>query len=304
MMLGLCPIVCIHVGLRTLIGRIRRAADLIVLQADRVADLVRDAELEQLAHQRVGEGNRARARIDLRRLREVPVLHQLDEVVEDPRRAVEDLTGARIAARCGPTEFSTVDGSQRTIVWRMSSGDQSGSFAGTSPGDDAVLEARRLERRLPVENRLANPRLPLLRRVRIDVVDDRLLRIAEIALAPIRALETPARDELASRFATCSLRAEVDRAHGEESDALVGAARAHRLLGQPHDAPVRDDALRRPRAAGDRRRTAAVRRGAGVPVCVASISTLSGNATRARRTTASRRSRGARESPRSPARSS
>jgi hypothetical protein len=33
-----------------------------------------------------------------------------------------------------PTEFSTVDGSHRTIVWRMSSGDQSGSFFGTSPG--------------------------------------------------------------------------------------------------------------------------------------------------------------------------
>src|SRR5205807_9663368 len=34
---------------------------------------------------------------------------------------------------CGPTEFSTVDASQRTIVWRTSSGDQSGSFFGTSP---------------------------------------------------------------------------------------------------------------------------------------------------------------------------
>ncbi len=32
----------------------------------------------------------------------------------------------------GPTAFSTVDGSQRIIVWRTSSGDQSGSLAGGS----------------------------------------------------------------------------------------------------------------------------------------------------------------------------
>ena len=58
------------------VGRIRRAADLIVLQADRVADLMSDAPLEELAHERIGEGNRSRPGIDLCRLREVPRLHQ------------------------------------------------------------------------------------------------------------------------------------------------------------------------------------------------------------------------------------
>ena len=58
------------------IGRIRRAPDLIVLQAYGVANLVSDAPLEQPAHQRIGERNRPRARIDLCRLREIPRLHQ------------------------------------------------------------------------------------------------------------------------------------------------------------------------------------------------------------------------------------
>jgi len=66
-------------------------------QPDRVADLVRDDELEQAASQRIGEREGARARIELRRLREIPVAIQVDDVLEDARGAVEDLTGARIA---------------------------------------------------------------------------------------------------------------------------------------------------------------------------------------------------------------
>ena len=42
------------------------------------------------------------------------------------------ISPVRGSLTCGPTAFSVVDGSQRIIVWRMSSGDQSGSFAGTS----------------------------------------------------------------------------------------------------------------------------------------------------------------------------
>jgi hypothetical protein len=42
------------------------------------------------------------------------------------------ISPVRGSCTCGPTEFSTVDGSQRTIVCRMSSGDQSGSSAGGS----------------------------------------------------------------------------------------------------------------------------------------------------------------------------
>src|SRR5205085_1091677 len=87
--------------------------------------------------------------------------------------------------------------------------------------NDAVLESRGLERRLPIDDRLSDPRLPLIGRVRIDVVDDRLLRVAEIALFAIRALETPARDERSRR---CHLirRAEINGANREEARALVG----------------------------------------------------------------------------------
>ncbi len=42
------------------------------------------------------------------------------------------ISPVRGSCTCGPTAFSIVDGSQRTTVWRTSSGDQSGSLAGTS----------------------------------------------------------------------------------------------------------------------------------------------------------------------------
>src|SRR5207244_3698120 len=45
--------------------------------------------------------------------------------------------------------------------------------------DDGVLESSGLERRLPIENRLSHPRLPLIGRRRIDVVDDRLDRLRQ-----------------------------------------------------------------------------------------------------------------------------
>ena len=86
-----------------------------------------------------------------------------------------------------------------------------GIFHRDFAGDDRVLEARRLERRLPIENRLSNPRLPLIWRVRIDVVDDGLLRIAEIALPAVGALQTPARDESLARRHLL-VRSEIDRA--------------------------------------------------------------------------------------------
>src|SRR4051794_18661710 len=61
-------------------------------------------------------------------------------------------------------------------------------------GDDSILEPRGLEGGLPIEDRLSNPGLPFVRRVRIHVVDDWLLRVAEITLAAIGALEAEARD--------------------------------------------------------------------------------------------------------------
>jgi hypothetical protein len=42
------------------------------------------------------------------------------------------ISPVRGSLTCGPTAFSVVLGSQRITVWRMSSGDQSGSLAGAS----------------------------------------------------------------------------------------------------------------------------------------------------------------------------
>ena len=230
---------------------------MVVLQADRVTDLVRDAPLEELAHQRIGEGNRPCAGIDLSGLREVPRLHQRYEVVKDARRAVEDFTGARIAHVRTDGVF---DGRREPSHHRVADvlGRPVGIIRRHLAGNDGVLEAGCLERWLPIENRLTNVRLPLLRRRRIDVVHDRLLRIAEVSFVPVRALESPARDVFLVDRALVT-RSEVGRANAEEADSLVGASRRHRLLRQPNDAPVRDDALRllgrcRRAAAAPRRR--------------------------------------------------
>ena len=42
------------------------------------------------------------------------------------------ISPVRGSLTCGPTAFSVVLGSQRITVWRMSSGDQSGSLGGAS----------------------------------------------------------------------------------------------------------------------------------------------------------------------------
>src|SRR5205814_9168787 len=69
-----------------------------------------------------------------------------------------------------------------------------------------------------------------------------LFRVTEISLTPIGALEPPARDVFL-RHGTLITATEIHSADAEEADPLVRAARLHRLLWKPNDAPVGDDAL-------------------------------------------------------------
>src|SRR5205085_2832190 len=112
-------------------------------------------------------------------------------------------------------------------------------------GNDAFFEAGCFERGLSLENRPANPGLEPFRRGGIDVVGDRLLRVAEVSGLPIAALETVARDVAALRRSLLG-RTEIHLAHAEEAYALVEAARRHRIRRETHDAPVREHAGRWP----------------------------------------------------------
>ena len=83
-----------------------------MLEAERVADLVRHDVLNQLAHQVVGQRQRLRARVERTDLHEVPVAGQVHDVVVELDVRLENLAAARIVdvrARA----FSVVDGSQR-----------------------------------------------------------------------------------------------------------------------------------------------------------------------------------------------
>ena len=214
------------------------------------------------------------------------------------------ISPVRGSCTCGPTAFSVVDGSQRTIVWRMSSGDQSGSFAGASPATMPSLKPA-------ASNAGCHSSMPSrthgfhhVRRRRVDVVRDRLLRVAEVAGAAVRALEAVLRDVAALRRALLrrcrsrpggSRRSRRARRSGAASSAARGASR-----GSSARARLVRRARRRRRRRHRRRRP----RRRPPPAC-RSASPRSrrcrGTRARARRTSASRRScRGSRRSPGSP----
>ena len=189
------------------------------------------------------------------------------------------ISPVRGSLTCGPTAFSVVLGQPAdhrvADVLGRPVGIVGRRVAATMP----FLEAGRLERGLPVDDRLAHPRLPLLRRVRVDVVDDRLLRRAEAARVGGSAHSSRYCVMYWRRAARCSApksthahrrRSRRARRSGAASSAARGGARCSSA--RARSAP--DAAL--PAAARRRRRR---RAGRGcVPVCVASTSTLSGKA--------------------------
>src|SRR2546423_6822959 len=160
--------------------------------------------------------------------------------MEHAHRAVENLAGSRIAdvralrvfhRRREPADHcvSHVLGRPVRIVRRR------------IHRNYRILESRGLEGRLPVENCLSHPRLPLLWRRRIYIVDDRFHRLRERRVR-IFLLQSVARDVRPICGALLE-RSKIDLRDGEETDAFVPATRHHRPLGQPDQTPMREYAL-------------------------------------------------------------
>ena len=77
-------------------GGIHRAGLHVVLEAERVADLVRGDVLDQPAHQVVGQRQLLGARVERADLDEVPVAGQVHDVVIELDVRLENLAGARV----------------------------------------------------------------------------------------------------------------------------------------------------------------------------------------------------------------
>src|SRR2546426_1089153 len=92
----------------------------------------------------------------------------------------------------------------------------------------ATTNSSSLERRLPIENRLSHPRLPLIGRRRIDVVDDRFDRLGQSGIE-IFFLQSIARYVRTIRGPLLG-RPEIHLRNREEPHALVESPRYHGLL--------------------------------------------------------------------------
>ena len=227
-------------GIAELLDRIQRARLHVVLEAERVADLVRDDVLHEFPHQIVGHRQRLRAGIERPGLREVPRPLEVHDVVVHLDVRLEDLARARVAdvrprgvldRRRQPSHHRVPRVLRlpvRVVGRRVLR-------------DDGVAEARRLEGRLPLLDALLHVRHQLGRRRRIDVVDDRLDRLGHGGRG-ILLLEAPARDVAALRGAMF-IDAVVHLPHREVADPIVVEAWLHRRLRQAHHAEVHQHAV-------------------------------------------------------------
>src|SRR5688500_6132238 len=224
------------------VGWICRAGFHVVLKAEGVSYFVRDYELDEPSHQRIGEGKLARSRIQRCNLREVPVANQVENIVEDADRAVENLSAAGIVnvgtvcvlSRGGQPAYHGVT----DVIWRPV---RIFRRCGSVASDDCLAESCRFECRLPVLYSLPDPRDPLSRRCWIDVIHDRLDGFGDGRIRML-FLQAPAGD-VRSRDGAVLRCSEVSLTHLEESDATISESRPHRLQRETNHAPVREDAL-------------------------------------------------------------
>ena len=236
------------------VDRVGLGRDPVVRQAERVSHLVGGHEADELAHHVLAELRAARVRVDGRRLHEEPVAEQPHHVVEPPDVGLEDL------ARAGVVDVRPVGVLDvRREVADDTVADVLGAPVGVVGrrvfGADGVFEARRLEGHVPVRDAHLEPLAPLDRRRRVDVVDDRLDRLDELAAGVglgVRGLQLPARD-VAAALGVLGRQAVVHLADGEVAHARVVAPRAHDGVGQQHHRVRHLDRQRARRAVGRRR---------------------------------------------------
>ena len=171
--------------------------------------------------------------IGSRRLAEAPVVDQLEHVVVEVYRCLQDLTGTWIGPggthrigllRGGVDEAGVADvvGVKARVILRI------------ALGDDGVLEAYRLKGLLPVLDALLEVGVPLVGECIIDVVDDRLGGDDEFAsLVPLDVLglwlQAPAIDVL-HLLHRQGVGGDLGGPIGEVSYAVVVQAGTHHIL--------------------------------------------------------------------------
>ena len=204
-------------------------------QAQGVAHLVGGDEADEVAHQFVVIFHLAGARVHGAHLHLVPVVHERHHIVIPADVAFEDFAGARvvdigsIGVRRGGGEVAD-HGEPGVLQAHV------GIVLGPFLGVDGVLPAGLLEGLLPVVHAGDQVRTPLLRGGRVDVIDDGLDRLHELApLLLFHVLRTgfqaPAGDE-ADALHLLLLVGELRVAVGEVTDAGVEPAGLHGLFGQ------------------------------------------------------------------------
>ncbi len=194
----------------------------VVLQPDRVPDLVGRHEADQLTHQLVAELDAAGLRVHRRGLDEEPVPQEVHDVVVPLDVRLQDVSRPRIVdVRAGGVlrprreipdhRVAGILGMPLRIVLRRVG------------RDDRVGESGLLEGHLPVLDALREIRAPLLGRGRVDVVDDRLDRLDEFAAGVglgVGGFEPPPDDVLAL-LGALRVVAVVDLVEGDVANALV-----------------------------------------------------------------------------------
>ena len=217
--------------------RVERARLHVVLEAEGVAHLVGHHVGEQLAHQVVWQGQRARARVEGPHLHEVPVAQQVHDVVVELDVGLENLPRARVVH---------VGAGRVLDRRRQPANDRIAGVLGAPVGvlldrrrlarDDRVAEPGLLERRLPRLDALPHVRHPLRGGRGVDPEGDGGHRIGQ-RLVRLLLLQPPAGDVAPARRAVL-VAAVVYLPHREIADPLVEQARHHRLVGQPDHAVV------------------------------------------------------------------
>ena len=210
---------------------VRLAGAVVVAQAERVADLVGDDVADQLVLQLLREREAAGAVVLGATLREVPHVQDFLDVVPENDVGADGLAGARVVHvrphRVGDGFGDPADDRVARVL-----GIPVRVFGATRGilADDRVLEARLLERRLPVLDALFHGRAEALGDFRGEVERDRLDRLGHV-LGGVFLLEAEAGDVLLV-LDPGALAGVVGEALGEVADARVEEAALHHVVGQ------------------------------------------------------------------------